>query len=70
MILDDFVDGNTLQAQYDAIYSYFKWTTEPFDFLEWDGEVLEVWNNETIVEKYTLKDLVEIIFSSSRNLKI
>jgi hypothetical protein len=28
-----------LQAQYDAIHSYFKTTTEPYDEIDWDGEV-------------------------------
>ncbi|MFH1890588.1 MAG: hypothetical protein ABIJ91_03430 [Candidatus Kuenenbacteria bacterium] len=25
-----------LQSQYDIIYSYFKTTCEPYDYLEWD----------------------------------
>lgn len=52
-------NNNILQSQYDKIYSYFKNTTEPFDFLEWDGKVLRVWNKEIVVEKYSLKDLEE-----------
>ena len=46
-----------LQNQYDKIYSYFKTTTEPFDFLEWDGKILKVWLNDNLIEKYYLKDL-------------
>ena len=54
-----------LQSQYDKIYSYFKTTTEPFDFLEWDGKVLQVWNNWVVIERYTLKDLKGLIFKST-----
>ncbi len=46
-----------LQLQYDKIYSYFKNTTEPFDFLEWDGKILKVWGYNTVVEKYCFRDL-------------
>lgn len=51
------MDYQNLQLQYDKIISYFKTTCEPFDFLEWDGKVLKVWNNEIVVEKYSQKDL-------------
>lgn len=51
------MDYQTLQFQYDRIYSYFKTTTEPFDFLDWDGEILQVWNGDAMVEEYRLKDL-------------
>ena len=50
-------DFKKLQNTYDHIYSYFKTTTEPFDFLEWDEITLQVWNNETVVEVYRLEDL-------------
>lgn len=46
-----------LQSQYDKIYSYFKSTTEPFDFLDWDGKFLTVWLNDEVVEKYSTQDL-------------
>lgn len=49
-----------LQFQDDKIYSYFRTTTEPFDFLEWDGEILQVWSEGTVVEKYLLEDLQKI----------
>lgn len=52
-----------LQSQYDKIYSYFKTTCEPFDYLEWDGKVLEVVNKNITLEKYLLKDLKNLIFS-------
>lgn len=52
-----------LQLQYDKIYSYFKTTTEPFDYLEWNGKVLEVVNKDIIIEKYLLKDLKNLIFN-------
>jgi len=48
------------QIQYVKIYSYFRTTTEPFDSLEWDGEVLEVWNKDKITEKYNdLRNLIK-----------
>ena len=46
-----------LQLQYDKIYSYFKNTAEPFDFLEWDGRSLKVWLNNEVIEKYLIRDL-------------
>lgn len=57
------MDYNKLQSQYDKIYSYFKTTTEPFDYLEWEGKGLQVWNGDVVVEKYSLKTLKELIFS-------
>lgn len=58
----------TLQFQYDRIYSYFKTTTEPYDFLEWDGHVLEVWLNNEIVEKYPLKDIKQIMLAKNSGI--
>jgi hypothetical protein len=49
-----------LQFQYDRIYSYFRTTCEQFDFLDWDGKKLLVWNDEEIIEKYSFVDLVKI----------
>lgn len=46
-----------LQLQYDRIDSYFKTTTEPFDFLDWDGKLLNVWLNNKVIEKYSIQDL-------------
>ncbi|MCL5733152.1 MAG: hypothetical protein M1334_00610 [Patescibacteria group bacterium] len=46
-----------IQNQYDKIYSYFKTTSEPFDLLEWDGELLNVWGENEIFEIYKYKDL-------------
>lgn len=46
-----------IQQQYDKIYSFFKTTCEPFDFLEWDGKILQVWQNDRVIEGYCLKDL-------------
>lgn len=51
------MSAHILQTQYEKIYSYFKITTEPFDFLEWDGKILNVWNNNKIIEIYKYKDL-------------
>ena len=50
-----------LQAQYDKIYAYFKHTTEPFDFLEWDGKLLRVWWREILIENYSYEDLKKLI---------
>jgi len=50
-----------LQSQYDKIYFYFKGTTEPFDFLDWNGKILAVWLNNNIVEKYSARDLSFIL---------
>lgn len=52
-----------LQHQYDKIYSFFKTTCEPFDFLEWDGRLLQIWQEEVVVERYYFKDLQKIISS-------
>jgi hypothetical protein len=51
-----------IQSQYDKIYSYFKSTTEPFDFLEWDGKNLVVWYKGEIIEQYSLKKLAKLVF--------
>lgn len=53
---------NYKKLQYDQIYSYFKKTTEPFDFLEWDGKNLLVWNKGEIIEQYSLKKLAKLVF--------
>lgn len=50
-----------LQRQYDLIYSFFKTTTEPFDALEWNGEILEVWLKYKLIEIYSFQDLKEFI---------
>lgn len=46
-----------LQSQYDKILSFFKTTTDYFDYLEWDGKVLHIWEKGEIIERYLLKDL-------------
>lgn len=51
------MDYQTLQSQYDKIYSYFRTTCEPFDFLEWNGKILQVWKDDIVIEVYHLKDL-------------
>ncbi len=48
---------NKLQSQYDFIYSLFRTTTEPFDELEWDGKVLDVWLNNEKIESYMFSEL-------------
>ena len=57
------MDYKKLQIQDDKIHSYFKTTTELFDYLEYEGNDLQVWNGDVVVEKYSLKDLEELIFS-------
>jgi len=57
------MDYKKLQIQDDKIYSYFRTTTELFDYLEYEGNDLQVWNGDVVVEKYSLKDLEELIFS-------
>lgn len=47
-----------LQNQYDKIYAFFQHTSEPFDFLEWDGYVLQVWFGDNVLEKYSSKELI------------
>ena len=56
------MDYKKLQIQDDKIYSYFRTTTELFDYLEYEGNDLQVWNGDVVVEKYSLKDLEELIF--------
>lgn len=55
-----------LQAQYEKIYSFFRTTCEPFDFIEWDGKILYVWKDEDVIEKYLLKDVKNLIFKSNK----
>ncbi len=52
-----------LQSQYDKIYSYFRTTCESFDLLEWDGKILQVWDGDIAVERYSLKGLKGLIFN-------
>jgi len=46
-----------IQLEYNKIYSYFKTTCEPFDLLEWNGKILNVWNNDKIIEIYKYQEL-------------
>ncbi|MDA8003042.1 MAG: hypothetical protein MPL62_17305 [Alphaproteobacteria bacterium] len=50
-----------LQRQYDAIHRFFKTTTESYDDLDWNGDVLHVLLNDRVIERYTHADLAEII---------
>lgn len=61
----DNINHIKLQSQYDKIYSYLRTTRELFDFLKWDGMVLLIWDNEVMIEKYSLKDLERLIFNLS-----
>ena len=55
------MDYKEMQIQYDRIYSYFKTTCEPFDLLEWNGKILNVWNEDRVMETYKYKDLINLI---------
>ncbi|MFH0815077.1 MAG: hypothetical protein V1902_03335 [Candidatus Falkowbacteria bacterium] len=46
------MEHKILQFQYDKIYAYFKTTCEWFDFLEWDGKILNIWSQNKIIEIY------------------
>ncbi|MDA8014698.1 MAG: hypothetical protein MPK09_03670 [Gammaproteobacteria bacterium] len=50
-----------LQRQIDAIFRFFKTTTEPYDDLDWNGVDLLVFLNDRVIEKYAYADLAEII---------
>ena len=52
---------NILQHQYDLIYSYFKTTTESFDYIDWDGKELLLFQNGNLIERYCYNDLKELI---------
>lgn len=49
-----------LQIQYNKIYAFFRNTTEYFDYLDWNGENLYVWENNEIIEQYSFKDLKKV----------
>lgn len=48
-----------LQNQYNFIHSFFKTTNEPFDYLDWDGNTIDVWQKNKKLESYSLSDLKE-----------
>lgn len=50
-----------LSKQYYLIERYFKSTTEFYDNLEWEGKMLLVFYKNEIIEKYSKKDLKEMI---------
>lgn len=50
-----------LQKRLELIQSWLKTTSEPFDDWDWDGETLTIWLNDKLIEKYTNKDLKEVI---------
>ncbi len=52
---------DNLNREYNLIERYFHLTTEPYDDFYWDGETLLVFFNNKIIERYTKKDLKEII---------
>jgi len=60
MRISTYMNHNKLQNQYNKIYSFFKTTSEAFDYIDWDGKTLFVWNNCQIIEKYSLEELKEI----------
>lgn len=55
------LDYKELQRQYDLIYSFFRTTTEPFDHLEWDGDMLAVVLKDITIEEYSFDNLKKLI---------
>ncbi len=51
----------TLCRHWNLIYRYFNTTCEQYDDLEFDGEELTVWFENEVIERYSAKDLKEII---------
>ena len=47
--------------QHNLIERYFHFTTEGYSHLDWDGNELLVFFNNEIIERYSKKDLKEII---------
>ena len=52
-------EPDEVQEEYDKIRSWLKTTTEPFDYIEWDGEELKVWLDSEVIEKYSRQTLEE-----------
>ncbi len=50
-----------IEKQDDLIRSFFKTTTEPYDELDWDGDILLVLLDGKVIEKYTYNELKEFI---------
>jgi len=46
-----------IQLEYDKIYSYFRTTCEPFDSLDWNRKILNIWSNNQIIEVYKYQEL-------------
>jgi hypothetical protein len=55
------LESDKLLRQYDLIYSFFKTTSEAFDGLDWEGEILSVVFSDSVIEEYTLSDLKKLI---------
>ena len=49
-----------IQKEYDKIYSFFKTTTKPYDDLDWNGKILNLWLKDNLIETYSYDDLKEI----------
>ncbi len=50
-----------LEKKLNLIQTWLKTTSEPLDDWDWDGEILTIWLNNKLIEKYTNKDLKEVI---------
>ncbi len=48
-----------LDMEDNKIYRFFRMSAEPYDDLEWDGKILNVWLDDELIETYTKKDLIE-----------
>jgi hypothetical protein len=49
------------QKQLDLIDRFLHSTTEPYDDWFWDGEELQIIDNNVTIERYNKNDLKEII---------
>ena len=51
---------NTLQTEYDQIYSWIESSSEAFDDINWDGKNLSVILEDTTIETYSRKTLTDL----------
>jgi len=51
----------TLEEQTELISRFLHYTTEPFDEWNWDGQFLEIYLNDKMIEHYAYEDLKSII---------
>ena len=49
-----------IQEEYDIIYSIFKHTSEPFDILDWNGNEVNIFFDNELIESYSKEDISEL----------